>query len=166
MASLDQCDLKDGSSVLLELLSLEIDSGLDLRYSVVTGNDKQAKHNPAVAGARHSERTVVCQNGEWIRDVKRRMVEQCWGDHWDAVGVDVADVCNNTRLRLTNWAGECQELLIEVDDNEELVDVASAVKQNLIKRGDLLLLEEGRLPVKGMRDFKVCITISLSADLT
>jgi hypothetical protein len=55
------------------------------------------------------------------------------------------------RLRRTSWMGEYAELLLEVDKKQATL----TLKEAELKDGDLLLLEEGRLPVRGKHDLQV-----------
>lgn len=147
--SLEASDLRDGSALSLELLKTEIESDVTIRFCKVIGNDRRPKFNPMQSGTRFEEKELSIKNNEKIFDIKLRMLADCWGSEV------TDDVITNTRLRLTNWAGECGELLPEIDINGENITVAAAFKLNIFKAGDLLLLEEGKIPINGVREFKV-----------
>ena len=55
------------------------------------------------------------------------------------------------RLRRTNWALECQDIFLEVNDK----GVVQSIKECSINDGDTLLLEEGPIPIKGQYNIKV-----------
>jgi hypothetical protein len=148
--SITDAGLMEGAALSLELTSttLAADDVVTLRYCHVTGNDIAVKHNPKQPGSRGSECTIEVKNGDTLQLAREKMLE--------ASEVRVVGSCPHTRLRGTNWAGECGELLEEMDvETNELVTVGEAISSGKLKAGDLLLVEEGRVPIKGHLNIKV-----------
>ena len=146
--SVTDCGLAEGSALSLELSSLPTDDIITLRLCVVVGNDIATKHNPARAGTRGKEVSVQVMTGDALGSVREKVLAM---DE-----IRVYENSPHTRLRGTNWAGECGELLEELDsDTGGCITVGDAIDSGKLKPGDLLLIEEGRVPIKGILNIKV-----------
>ena len=162
--SISEAGLVEGAALTLEITSLPNDDVIPLRFCKVAGNDRGSKYNPLQPGVRSAEATLDVLGTEELSSVRERML--CFTEGFLPSPDTDMDTCH-TRLRLTNWAGESGDLLEELDsESGAALTIHDAINSGLVKPGDLLLVEEGRVPIKGHLHVKVgalspCRTISL-----
>lgn len=148
--SIAEAGLSDGASLSLELASAPLDDRFTLRFSIVSGNDIQPKHNPNQAGTRGIEYLIEVSGTDSISVVKEQMLALAHsGPGTLSLSLELY------RLRATNWAGECGDIVDEFSEENKEITLGSVIKHGSLRASDLILVEEGRCPIKGMLHIKV-----------
>lgn len=156
--------LTDSSSLSLELIpTCEEHKILQLKYCVVYGNDRHPKHNPTMPGRRSQEYHIEVSSSTTVKSLKYQFLHHYRANmsaadanlesHQTAY-VDIEKRIENLRVRLTNWAGECGELMEELND-ESKESYEYTLAEISFNPAYLLLLEEGKYPLKGILYVKV-----------
>ena len=165
--SIQEASLTDYSSLSLELIpSISGDKKILLKYRLVYGNDPSPKYNPSQPGQKTQEYQLEVLSTLPVREVKAQLLKHYLtninqedlrfekGDGNRYLECPMEKRLENLRIRLTNWAGECGELMEEV--NEETKDFDDySLEEISFNPTYLLHLEEGKYPVKGFLTVKV-----------
>jgi hypothetical protein len=164
--------LTDYSSLSLELIpTLSEDKKILLKYRVVYGNDPHPKHNPSQSGHKSQEYQLEVLSTLPVKEIKAQLLSHYLatlnqedlklerGEANRFLECPMEKRLENLRIRLTNWAGECGELMEEV--NQETKDLEDySLEEISFNPTYLLHLEEGKYPVKGFLTVKVGCKLS------
>jgi hypothetical protein len=156
--TLDEAKVADGTTLHLERGRLARRGETTLRFKPVAGNDRGPKWSAAGGGRRGVEREVTVKDACTVAEAKAAMISLLEAETAAVIsgggdggggggsGADGGGGGGERRLRVTNWAEEPGLLVDEVFDGG---DARSLKEAGLVGFRECLLLEEGRVPLKG-----------------
>ena len=162
--TLKALELDDDSTLFLEFNQHHSDdpSQICFRYCFVTGNDRSVKINLDQIGHRSEEFSSLTHCDDTVTQFREKLMLK-----------HNINITLETRLRLTNWAGESADVLGEFNEETVSITIKSLIEKSVIKSGDLILIgnnglnsiwnlklilfitEEGVAPIPGFLQLKV-----------